>query len=115
MSSLVRSNRLSLTPDVYVIESDFTETLNTTNLYVATLTDSGTATVVDAAKGILPIVPSDGTVADNDEAYVQTKIESWLLANKSRFAAGHTSSSPKETPMMPTSPSVWLTPLWLTR
>jgi hypothetical protein len=34
------------------------------------LTDSGTATVADVVKGILALAASDGTVADNDEAYL---------------------------------------------
>ncbi len=88
MSALARTCRLFSQPDCFIVEDDFIHTLNTTNDYVATLTDSGTATVVDAAKGILPIVASDGTVADNDEAYVQTKIEGWLFADNKPICCG---------------------------
>lgn len=50
-------------------------------LWLATLTDSGTATVGDAAGGILSAAASDGTVADNDEAYIATPNEVFLFAN----------------------------------
>lgn len=39
---------------------------------VDTVTDLGSVTVGDAANGIAALVPSDGTVADNDEAYLAT-------------------------------------------
>lgn len=88
MSALARHCRLFSQPDCFIVEDDFLTTLNTTNNFTATLTDSGTATVVDAAKGILPLVASDGTVADNDEAYVQTKIEGWLFADNKPICCG---------------------------
>lgn len=89
MPSLARNiANLDVRPDTFLFQDDFTQTNNTTNLYTATLTDSGTATVVDAAKGILPIVASDGTVADNDESYVQTKIENWLFADNKPMRCG---------------------------
>lgn len=43
--------------------------------------DSGTVSVSDAAKGILAIVPSDGTVADNDESYYKGATETLLFAD----------------------------------
>lgn len=43
-------------------------------------TDSGTATVGDAANGELALAPSDGTVADNDEIYVKATNETLLFA-----------------------------------
>lgn len=49
---------------------DFIREIDTTNEFTATLTDSGTATVGNGVGGILPLIPSDGTVADNDEAYL---------------------------------------------
>lgn len=89
MPALARNaSYLNVRPDTFIFQDDFTQTNNTTNLYTATLTDSGTATVVDAAKGILPIVASDGTVADNDESYVQTKIENWLFADGKPMRCG---------------------------
>jgi hypothetical protein len=69
------------------LHEDFCGTLDT-NKWTATLTDTGTATVVDAVNGILPITPSDGTVADNDEAYVTTKIELFLFAANNPFVGG---------------------------
>lgn len=54
----------------------------TAHMWTNTLTDSGTASVGDAVGGILALVPSDGTVADNDEAYVRSSGEIF------KFAAG---------------------------
>lgn len=50
--------------------------------WTATLTDSGTAAVIDGAGGILQIEASDGTAADNDESYVHSTVETF------KFAAG---------------------------
>lgn len=44
------------------------------------LTDTGTAVVLDSAGGILEQKPSDGTVADNDEAYTHTTAEIFKFA-----------------------------------
>lgn len=49
--------------------------------WVVTATDLGTGVVGDAAGGILPLVASDGTVADNDETYVESPNETFLFAN----------------------------------
>lgn len=49
---------------------DFLEEIDTTNVYTATLTDSGTAVAGNGVGGVVVITPSDGTVADNDEAYL---------------------------------------------
>lgn len=88
MPAIARGCQLSLRPDTFVWLDDFNDTNNTTNRFTATLTDSGTATVVDGAKGILPIVASDGTVADNDESYVQSKLENWLFADNKPMRCG---------------------------
>jgi len=53
----------------------------TTERFTSVLTDSGTATVSDGAGGLLDLVPSDGTVADNDEAYIKSTAEIFLIAN----------------------------------
>lgn len=52
----------------------------TAHRWTAVLTDSGTASVGDAAGGIVTLVCSDGTVADNDEAYLPTTNEIFLFA-----------------------------------
>lgn len=52
----------------------------TTENFTSILTDSGTATVSDAVGGILTITASDGTVADNDEAYVSSTAEAFKFA-----------------------------------
>lgn len=52
----------------------------TAHRWTSVLTDSGTAAVGDASKGILVLTPSDGSVADNDEAYIKTTNEVFLIA-----------------------------------
>lgn len=51
-------------------KNEFFQEIDTTNEFTATLTDTGSATVGNGVGGILPLIPSDGTVADNDEAYL---------------------------------------------
>ena len=51
------------------------------NAWTSVLTDSGSAADSDAAGGVLDVIPSDGTVADNDEAYVKTTQEVFKFAN----------------------------------
>lgn len=53
----------------------------TTENFTSILTDSGTAAVSDGARGLLTITASDGTVADNDEAYVSSTAEAFLFAD----------------------------------
>jgi hypothetical protein len=50
--------------------NDFMNELDATNEFVVTLTDTGSAAVGTTPGGVVAIVPSDGTVADNDEAYI---------------------------------------------
>lgn len=50
--------------------------------WTSVLTDSGTIAAGDAAGGVVTLTPSDGTVADNDEAYLRTTKEIF------KFAAG---------------------------
>jgi hypothetical protein len=52
----------------------------TAHQWTSVLTDSGTASVGDAKNGVLALVASDGTVADNDEAYVKSTQEVFLIA-----------------------------------
>jgi hypothetical protein len=47
----------------------------TAHLFSTTVSDSGTVSVSDGKGGILALVPSDGTVGDNDEAYAKTTAE----------------------------------------
>lgn len=49
--------------------------------FVDTITDTGTVLMGDAAGGTVVLTPSDGTVADNDEAYIATPNEVFLLAS----------------------------------
>lgn len=57
--------------------------------WTSVLTDSGGASVSDAANGILTITASDGSVVDNDQSYVKATTETLLFAaNRSiNFAA----------------------------
>jgi hypothetical protein len=71
--------QLLLTRNQFSITDDFTRDVDSAD-WATTLTDSGTASVGDAAGGILAIVPSDGTVADNDEAYVESANEVFKFA-----------------------------------
>jgi len=70
---------LLLRRNQFTIQDDFTRDVDSAD-WVTTLTDSGTASVGDAAGGILALVPSDGTVADNDEAYVESANEVFKFA-----------------------------------
>ena len=46
---------------------------------VDTITDSGTVLMGDNAGGIVTLTPSDGSVVDNDEAYLATPNENWIF------------------------------------
>jgi hypothetical protein len=52
---------------VYFFDDFFS--YHTTHQWTSTLTDSGTAAITTGLGGWLSIVPSDGSVADNDESY----------------------------------------------
>lgn len=52
-------------------EEEFVDDIDSTR-YTVTATDSGTGAVAGGFGGILPLVASDGTVADNDETYVES-------------------------------------------
>ena len=60
---------------------DHFHTFSSGQLFTSVLTDSGTNQANDAAGGVLTLQPSDGTVADNDEAYVKSTKEVFLFAN----------------------------------
>jgi hypothetical protein len=68
-----------LRPNQFTIQDDFTRDVDSAD-WVTTLTDSGTASVGDAAGGIIALVASDGTVADNDEAYIESANEVFRFA-----------------------------------
>ena len=83
MNLLRHPDTLSWIPTQNVIADDF-HWFVTAHLWTSVLTDSGTATVGDAVNGILALACSDGTVGDNDEAYVKSTAELF------KFAAGKT-------------------------
>ncbi len=55
--------------DTMVVDDDFIKTI-VSGEWASTLSDSGTAAVGDGPPGILTILPSDGSVGNNDEVYV---------------------------------------------
>lgn len=65
--------------DTLCVFSHFDQEVDSNEL-VATLTDSGTAAVGDEAGGVITLTPSDGSVADNDEAYISLPNEVFLFA-----------------------------------
>lgn len=80
MANLVKPHPFAVDPWYYHVYSDFTNEDQLDAIGIDTVTDSGTVTVGDAAAGILALVPSDGTVADNDEAYFASPNECWKYA-----------------------------------
>lgn len=66
--------------DVIIIQDDFLYDQIDTAGFIDTITDSGTVTMGDAVGGIAALVPSDSSVADNDEAYFASPNEVFKLA-----------------------------------
>lgn len=58
---------------------------NSGDRFTTVASDSGSVVVTDAARGLLSIIPSDGTVADNDETYVKGTNETYLFAADKPF------------------------------
>jgi hypothetical protein len=81
MANLVKPHWNALDPYYFHVFSDWINDQSDIEA-IDTITDTGTVTIGDAAGGIVALVPSDGTVADNDEAYVATPNEVF------KFAAG---------------------------
>lgn len=79
MNVLPPSTTLNEAIHSFYVWSDFTED-QTDLFFVKTVPHSGTVAIGDAAKGIVTLVPSDGTVADNDEAYLACPNEVFLFA-----------------------------------
>lgn len=70
----------------YFLFDDF-DWFVTAHRWTSTITDLGSATVSTGAAGIVPLLPSDGTVADNDEIYLaSTNAVFPLAANKPIYA-----------------------------
>lgn len=76
-------NRPQLVEDLRLTHGLLFEDFNhhvTADVWSSVLTDSGTMLVGDAVGGRVSLVPSDCTVADNDEAYLKTTKEIFLFA-----------------------------------
>jgi hypothetical protein len=82
MNMLARKPAFLESLDCYCRLEDFDK--DQTDLdWIDTITDSGSVAVGDAANGIATLTPSDGTVADNDEAYIRSSAEIFkFLAGK---------------------------------
>lgn len=52
----------------------------TAHLWTTVATDSGSVAHGDAACGVITLTPSDGTVTDNDEAYIKSTCEVFKIA-----------------------------------
>jgi len=85
MKALNIPERVAVLGLVHGVVDDFPA--KDTNVWTTTATDSGTAAVGDAAGGIIVLNPSDGTVADNDEVYLQTKELFKIVTGKPLFAS----------------------------
>ena len=70
----LRTNR-----DWFGFDDDFLEYV-TADLWTGILTATGTVTVGDAAGGVAALTPSDGTVVENDQVYLKTTHELFLIA-----------------------------------
>lgn len=82
MANLARYTHPLVDLDVSWIYDDFTSDQSDL-FFVDTITDTGSAAVGDARKGIMVLTPSDGTVADNDEVYLASANELFIfLAGK---------------------------------
>lgn len=81
MHALSVPERFLLLPRVHGIADDFCGDYVSGDQWTAILTDSGTAVISDQAGGVLVLTPSDGTVADNDEALLKSSKETFLFAN----------------------------------
>lgn len=78
--------RMALT-DVVEIYDDFTGD-QTDVTWIDTVTDSGTAAVGDDVNGVMTLTPSDGTVADNDEAILRSANENFKFGtNRAIYGA----------------------------
>lgn len=79
MTKLVDMPDLLTKARTFGIFDDFTDDQSDIT-WVDTITDTGTVTIGDAVGGIVALVPSDGTVADNDEAYIESPNEVFKFA-----------------------------------
>ncbi len=79
MGNLARFPQVLKDIDTVHLFDDFQADLSTT-LWATLISDLGTIPVNDARKGILTILPSDASVADNDEIYLYTANELFLFA-----------------------------------
>jgi hypothetical protein len=88
MANLVRYTWPLRNLDAFEVFDDFNFDQSTA-LVVATTTDSGTVAMGDEANGVMTLTPSDGTVADNDEAYAATPNANLIFAaNTSIYLRG---------------------------
>lgn len=77
------TDQLGAASGIFEVFDDFHAFVTaSTGDFSSTISNSGTAAVVDGGVGgILPIVASDGSAADNDETYVHQTFETFLFAD----------------------------------
>ncbi len=80
MRQLLQNDTIDIQKKEISLFSHFSEYV-TGDLFSSVVTDSGTVAVGDALGGVVTLTPSDGTVADNDEAYLKGTIEKYLFSN----------------------------------
>lgn len=87
MANLTRYPIEKINADNFGVFEHFEQAIDTTNKWTLTATDSGTGTIGTTTGGIIPLQPSDGTVADNDEIYLLSKLACFKpLANAPIYA-----------------------------
>lgn len=79
MANLARLPQALREVDTFSVFTDFTED-QTDLLWIDTVTDSGSVAMGDAVGGQAVLTPSDCSVSDNDEAYIRSANEIFLLA-----------------------------------
>lgn len=79
MANIVRLPHELMQVDNFVVFNDFT-TDQADTVFIDTVTDSGSVAIGDAVGGVATLLPSDGTVTNNDEAYFACPNEVFKLA-----------------------------------
>lgn len=72
--------------DTFKLEDHFTHYV-TADDFTTVATDAGTVSVSDGVGGRVALVASDGTVADNDETYIRSTTELFLVAQNKPIRA----------------------------
>lgn len=77
--NLIYTSDMGVPPHQIGVHDDFLWYV-TAHMWATTVSDTGTVAATDAANGVVLLTPSDGTVGDNDEAYLATANELFKVA-----------------------------------